>query len=39
MSAFNEYEIQKASWIRSNPNATPQEYQQAMRLIAKRCGV
>jgi hypothetical protein len=39
MSAYNEYEIQKANWVRKNPNATAQQYQEAIRLIAKRCGV
>lgn len=39
MSNYTEYELMKANWIRKNPNATAQQYQEAMRNIAKRCGV
>jgi hypothetical protein len=31
MSNYTEYEIMKANWIRKNPNATAQQYQEAMR--------
>lgn len=36
---MNEYERLKAEWIAANPNATPAEYTQAMREIARKCGV
>ena len=36
---YREYERRKAAWIAENPQATPEEYQQAMRRIAKECGV
>lgn len=34
-----EYERQKAAWIAAHPNATHQQYTQAMRAIAKRLGI
>lgn len=33
------YEILKQEWAASNPGATPEQYQAAMRRIAARCGV
>jgi hypothetical protein len=37
--SYELYEIYKQDWINKNPNATPQEYQSAMRKIAKRAGI
>lgn len=37
--AVRRYESEKAAWIAKNPEATPAEYQQAMRAIAQRAGV
>jgi hypothetical protein len=34
-----EYELLKEEWIRRNPEATPEQYQRAMKAIADRCGV
>ena len=36
---YSRYESLKYEWIRNNPKATPQQYEAAMRAIAKRCGV
>ena len=33
------YEQLKAQWIRSNQFATHEQYEQAMREIARKCGV
>jgi hypothetical protein len=33
------YEVMKSTWIARNPHATPNEYQLAMRRIARKCGV
>lgn len=33
------YERQKAAWIAANPEASPRDYEAAMRRIAKECGV
>lgn len=33
------YEQLKAEWIAKHPNATQQQYEKAMRLIAKKCKV
>jgi hypothetical protein len=38
-SAFLEYERRKADWVRLNPCASSQEYQVAMRRIARECGI
>ena len=38
-SCFANYEAEKAIWKASNPSATPAEYEQAMRAIARACGV
>jgi hypothetical protein len=31
------YEAKKAAWIKANPQATPAEYEAAMRVIAREC--
>jgi t-SNARE complex subunit (syntaxin) len=36
---YSGYESAKQQWIASNPNATPEEYQRAIRKIAARYGV
>lgn len=36
---LRQYEAEKARWVDQNPEATPQEYQAAMKKIAERCGV
>jgi hypothetical protein len=36
---FAAFECFKAAWLSQHPNATPAEYDSAMRLIAKQCGV
>ena len=36
---FAGYEAAKKKWIARNPNATPNEYQKAMRALAARYGV
>jgi hypothetical protein len=33
------YEYLKAQWIKDHPEATPQQYQQAMQRIAKACRI
>ncbi|MBV8048766.1 MAG: hypothetical protein JO171_16575 [Paludibacterium sp.] len=38
-AGFAKYESCKARWIAQHPNATPDEYQTAVRAIAKACGV
>lgn len=37
--SYHQYEILKAEWIAKNPNATHEQYQQAMTAIARKCGV
>lgn len=37
--SYSRYESLKAQWIATHPNATPQQYQQAMQRIAKVCKV
>jgi hypothetical protein len=39
MSSYEKYEIMKRDWVAENPDATPEEYQAAMRRIAGICGV
>lgn len=39
LGSWHEYERRKADWIASHPEATNEEYEQAMRMIAKECGV
>jgi hypothetical protein len=38
-SPWVEYELLKAQWVENNPEATPEQYQQAIQRIAKQCGV
>lgn len=33
------YEAAKRAWVEANPNAAPEQYEAAMRAIAKRYGV
>jgi len=35
---FARYEAKKAAWVKANPDATPAEYEAAMRAIARECG-
>jgi hypothetical protein len=37
--SWAQYEFRKNAWLASHPDATPEEYQQAMKRIAKECGV
>lgn len=37
--SYTTYELMKQEWIAKHPNATHEQYQQAMREIAKRLGV
>ena len=36
---WQKYEEMKFAWVKANPNATNEEYQNAMRAIAAKCGV
>lgn len=36
MNQWHSYELLKARWIERHPNATPAQYQAAMRRIARR---
>jgi hypothetical protein len=36
---FLRYEALKAEWIRNHPKATPQEYQEAIKAFARKCGL
>lgn len=36
---YAEYERQKREWVRLNPNATHEQYQQAMTKLARKLGV
>lgn len=36
--SLDRYEAAKAEWIARHPNATPAEYQAAMRALAARTG-
>lgn len=38
-SGYARYEAEKSIWSSSHPGATSAEYEQAMRAIAKMCGV
>tara|TARA_R100001230_G_C5682698_1_gene190239 strand:- start:1572 stop:1835 length:264 start_codon:yes stop_codon:yes gene_type:complete len=38
-TAHQRYEMERAAWIAANANASPQEYEQAMRENAQRAGV
>jgi len=35
---FGKYEEDKAAWMKANPDATPMEYEVAMRANARECG-
>lgn len=37
--SIHAYEAAKAIWIRQHPTATPAEYEQAMRRIARKYGI
>ena len=37
--SWQAYGAEKRAWIAANPNATPEQYDAAMRAIAERCGV
>ena len=39
MDRHYEYERRKAAWAREHPDATPQEYERAVRRIAKALGL
>jgi len=39
MNNYEKYEAMKRAWILANPDATNEEYQNAMRRIAAKCGV
>lgn len=36
---YERYEAEKAIWTGANPNSTPEQYDAAVRAIAKACGV
>jgi hypothetical protein len=36
---YARYDATKAAWIAQHPDATPAEYQAAVRAIAKACGI
>ena len=36
---FARYEREKNAWIETHPRATPEQYTEAMRAIAQRCGI
>lgn len=38
-ASYARYEAEKVIWAGSHPGATASEYEQAMRAIAKACGV
>jgi hypothetical protein len=37
--SYSLYESLKQEWIRKNPEATPAQYQKAMRAISRKAGV
>jgi hypothetical protein len=37
--SIKTYELMKQEWIRKNPEHTYEQYQQAMREIAKKAGI
>lgn len=39
MNNYEKYEAMKRDWVQANPSATNEEYQNAMRRIAAKCGV
>lgn len=36
---YRRYETEKYQWIAHHPKCTPEEYVEAMREIAARCGI
>ncbi len=36
---WREYELRKAEWRAEHPEATHQDYEQAMQRISRECGV
>lgn len=39
MTPAIRYERLKAAWIAAHPDATPAQYETAMRELARRCGL
>lgn len=39
INPWTQYEAEKEAWKRDNPQATHQQYEQAIRQIAKRLGI
>lgn len=39
MNAARLYEVLKAAWLASHPDASPAEYEAAMRLLARKAGL
>lgn len=39
MNKHHEYEAMKQAWITDNPDATPQQYEMAVRAIAEMAGI
>jgi hypothetical protein len=39
MTAVLRYEVAKAAWVAAHPDATPAEYEAAMRRLARECGL
>lgn len=37
--SYTTYELMKQEWIAKHPNASHQEYQKAMQIIAKKAGI
>ena len=37
--SFGLYESYKREWVYRNPNATPQQYERAMRAIIRKLGI
>lgn len=37
--SWHAYESAKRAWIAANPGATPEQYDAAMRALAKRYGI
>jgi len=39
VDAWHRYSERKREWLEANPDATPEQYENAMREIALECGV
>lgn len=39
MNIYQQYNAEKAAWMRQNPSATAEQIKQACRAIAERLGV